>query len=88
MNWRVSVRGDGTVPRVAGLDPARPKAKRVCDRGELEIVVTQLLNRAYMTPRLPQSRTDELIPLACGTLRTKWLPLCLVHSVLRQPVRA
>jgi hypothetical protein len=46
MNWRVSVRGDGTMAHVGGLDPARPKAKRVCDRGELEIVVTQLLNRA------------------------------------------
>jgi hypothetical protein len=46
MESRFSVHGDGTMAHVGGLNPARPKAKRVCDRGELEIVVTQLLNRA------------------------------------------
>jgi hypothetical protein len=46
MESRFSVRGDGTMAHVAGLDPARPKAKRVCDHGELELVVSQLLNRA------------------------------------------
>lgn len=45
MDSRVSVRGDGTTAHVAGLDPTIPKAKRVCDRRELEVVMARLLDR-------------------------------------------
>jgi len=43
INSRISVHGDGTTARVAGLDPAHPKADRACGRDELAAVVTELL---------------------------------------------
>lgn len=45
MDSRVSVRGDGTTARVAGLDLTRRKANRVCDRRELETAMARLLDR-------------------------------------------
>jgi len=45
MDSRVSVRGDGTMAHVAGLDPARPKATRYCDRSELERIMARLLSQ-------------------------------------------
>jgi hypothetical protein len=52
MDSRVSVRGDGTTARAAGLDHSRPKATRNCDRGELETVMAGLLSRdLYAMPQ-------------------------------------